>query len=50
MNIALFGDMHGNCVALDSVLADLKHREVDSMICLGDTVQGGASLARRCSG
>lgn len=42
MNIALFSDMHGNCVALDAVLAELEHRSVDQMVCLGDTVQGGS--------
>ncbi|MEO7803908.1 MAG: metallophosphoesterase family protein [Actinomycetota bacterium] len=42
MNIAVFADMHGNCVGLDAVLTDIKGREVDSMICLGDAVQGGS--------
>lgn len=41
MNIAVFGDMHGNCVALDAILTDIRGREVDSMVCLGDAVQGG---------
>ena len=44
-NIALFGDMHGNCVALDAVFADLGGREIDSMVCLGDAVQGGSQPA-----
>lgn len=42
MRIAVLSDIHGNCVALDAVLADLHQDAVDQLVCLGDTVQGGA--------
>ena len=42
MRIAVFSDVHGNCVALDAVLADLQPHPVDQLVCLGDAVQGGA--------
>ena len=45
MRIAVISDMHGNCVALDAVLADLESHPVDQMICLGDAVQGGPQPA-----
>ena len=41
MRIAVISDIHANCVALDAVLADLRNQPVDSMVCLGDAVQGG---------
>lgn len=41
MRLAVISDIHGNCVALDAAIADLKAQEVDSWICLGDVVQGG---------
>jgi predicted phosphodiesterase len=44
--IAVFSDMHGNCVALDAVLADLKDQAVDRMVCLGDAIQGGPQPAQ----
>ena len=34
-------DIHGNCVALDAVLADIANHPVDQWVCLGDAVQGG---------
>src|SRR5438270_10646518 len=37
--------MHGNCVALDAVLADLEARPVDQIVCLGDAIQGGPQPA-----
>jgi predicted phosphodiesterase len=45
MRIAVISDIHGNCVALDAVLADIRERPVDQMICLGDAIQGGAQPA-----
>ena len=45
MRIAVFSDVHGNCYALDQVLADLQRHPVDQLICLGDAVQGGAQPA-----
>ena len=41
MRIAIISDIHGNCVALDAVLNDIKQIDVDQIICLGDAVQGG---------
>jgi predicted phosphodiesterase len=39
--------MHGNCLALDAVLADLKlHPAADGIVCLGDAVQGGPQPAQ----
>jgi predicted phosphodiesterase len=55
MRIAVISDIHGNCYALDAVLADLREQgqgqgqaqkqeqeQVDQMVCLGDAIQGGA--------
>ncbi len=41
MRIGLISDIHGNCVALDAVLADVAGHPVDRWVCLGDVVQGG---------
>lgn len=41
MRIAVLSDIHGNCVALDQVLADLERHPVDQLVCLGDAIQGG---------
>jgi putative phosphoesterase len=46
MRIAIVSDIHGNCVAFDSVLADLKHRASDQLVCLGDAIQGGPQPAQ----
>jgi predicted phosphodiesterase len=45
MRRAVISDIHGNCVALDAVLADIRERPVDQMVCLGDAIQGGAQPA-----
>ena len=42
LRFAVISDIHGNCFALDATLQDLRRRDVDQVICLGDTVQGGA--------
>ncbi len=42
MRIAVFSDIHGNKHALDAVLADIKSREPDLVVCLGDLVGYGA--------
>lgn len=49
MRIALFSDIHGNCEALESVLADMGQRNVDRLICLGDTVGYGPESDRAFS-
>ncbi|MDQ2716210.1 MAG: metallophosphatase family protein [Chloroflexota bacterium] len=45
MRIALISDIHGNCVALDAVLADIRQQAVQHIVCLGDAIQGGAQPA-----
>src|SRR5262245_50507124 len=45
MRIAVISDMHGNCVALDAVLADLRRDPADQIVCLGDAIQGGPQPA-----
>src|SRR5688500_8658636 len=45
MRIAVISDIHGNCVALDAVLADLRAYPADQVVCLGDAIQGGAQPA-----
>ena len=42
MRIAIFSDIHGNCLALETVLADIKKSQIDNLVCLGDAIQGGA--------
>lgn len=41
MNIAVISDIHGNIFALKAVLEDIKNRNVDTIICLGDLVGYG---------
>lgn len=45
MRIAVFSDIHGNCLALETVLADIKQANIDKFICLGDAIQGGPQPA-----
>ena len=50
MRIGLIADIHGNCIALDTVLAALERERVDDVICLGDVAvlgpQPAAVIAR----
>jgi predicted phosphodiesterase len=46
MRIAVFSDIHGNCIALDAMLADLDGQSIDRMVCLGDAIQGGPQPAQ----
>jgi predicted phosphodiesterase len=46
MRIAVISDMHGNCIALDAVVADIQTHAVDRIVCLGDAVQGGPQPAQ----
>src|ERR671931_194383 len=39
--VGLIGDVHGNAVALDAVLADMANRGVEEIVCLGDIAAGG---------
>ena len=41
MRVAVISDIHGNCIALDAALAEIRTSSVDRIVCLGDTVQGG---------
>lgn len=45
MRTAIFSDIHGNCVALDAVLADIRAQHVEQLVCLGDAIQGGPQPA-----
>lgn len=39
--IALISDVHGNLEALESILEDIKTKDIDEIICLGDTIDIG---------
>ena len=41
MRIAIISDIHGNAVALEAVLNDLKTESIDHIVCLGDTISDG---------
>jgi putative phosphoesterase len=41
MRIGLLADIHGNLIALESVLSELKREQVDHIICLGDVAALG---------
>jgi len=45
MKLIIISDVHGNCVALDAVLADIQHESGDKIVCLGDAIQGGPQPA-----
>jgi predicted phosphodiesterase len=45
MRVAVIADVHGNCAALDAVLADLEANSADQIVCLGDMIQGGPQPA-----
>ncbi len=45
MRIGLIADIHGNCIALDMVLAALEREQVDELICLGDVAALGPQPA-----
>ncbi|MFL5735246.1 MAG: metallophosphoesterase family protein [Chloroflexia bacterium] len=46
MKIAVISDIHGNCMALEAVLTDLEQHPADTLVCLGDAIQGGAQPAQ----
>lgn len=41
MRVAILSDVHGNAVAFDAVLDELRRDSPDRIVCLGDMVQGG---------
>src|ERR671927_298993 len=45
MRIAVISDIHGNCAALDAVLADLKLHPADQVVAAEDATGGGANHA-----
>lgn len=47
MKRAILSDIHGNLEALEAVLADVAHQDVDSIYCLGDIVGYGPN-PREC--
>lgn len=49
MKIAVISDIHGNALALDTVLHDLQGEAIDQIVCLGDAIQGGPQPAQTMS-
>jgi putative phosphoesterase len=45
MRIAVIADIHGNAVALEAALDDLRASSIDQFVCLGDAIQGGPQPA-----
>src|SRR5262249_32658382 len=45
MRIAVISDIHGNCIALDTALADIRRDGLEQIVCLGDAIQGGPQPA-----
>jgi len=45
MRVAVISDIHGNCLAFDTVLADIVGQSIDRAVCLGDAIQGGVQPA-----
>ena len=41
MRIALISDIHGNYIALQTVLADIARQDVNQIVCLGDVAANG---------
>ena len=42
-SIAVISDIHGNLEALKSVLEDIKKRNIEKIICLGDIIAKGSN-------
>jgi len=40
MLLAVISDIHGNCYALEQVLADMRRLDIEQLVCLGDAIQG----------
>ncbi len=45
MKLAIISDIHGNAVAFEAVLDELKKDAPDRVVCLGDAIQGGPQPA-----
>lgn len=39
MRVAVISDIHANLEALNSVIKDIRKRNVDKIICLGDIIE-----------
>lgn len=48
MKYAIISDIHANLEALDTVFADIDHRGIDQIVCLGDVVGYNASPDECC--
>lgn len=46
MKIGIISDIHGNIVALDTVLENLKCENVEKIICLGDLIERKLKIRR----
>jgi len=46
MCLAVISDIHGNAVALDAVLQDLRREQIDQIVALGDMIQSGPQPAK----
>ncbi len=46
MRVAVISDMHGNAIAFDAVLDDIRGQGIDQIVCLGDALQGGPQPAQ----
>ena len=46
MKYAIISDIHSNLEALERVLEEIKNREADQVICLGDVVGYGADPSK----
>jgi predicted phosphodiesterase len=47
--ILVFSDMHGNALAFDAMLEDVRGENFDGMVCLGDAIQSGPQPAETVS-
>jgi len=47
MRLAIISDVHGNAVALETVLLDIRRLGVSRIVCLGDVVADGPQTKPR---
>jgi putative phosphoesterase len=45
MRVAIISDVHGELYPLDLALKDIRSKNVDQVVCLGDAIQGGSQPA-----
>ncbi len=46
MRVVVISDIHGNDIAFEKVMADLRFEIYDQLVCLGDAIQGGPQPAK----